>query len=281
MERLLSLSSLRRSSSVMRENSTGLAATNSRSSTSNTTTQSRSLQLIRTQAMLYAGCFLLTESSNALLSSYYYATKGERPFENWMVQYTVAVLPLQGFWNCLIYFRPRYLKYRKQRKEEKERFQRQQQRENNHHQMLMLQQGNTKQKAGVGAGGAVDVSTPLGGVGGDRQNVCTVTEGTSRYSSGDAVVVAVSGGGIIGTDSDLSNHLPQSPIIPGTSQSFADVAVPPRHTESSTIPEGGGDDDVEDPRISENKEGIERMKEIGDDKKDESRIDGTITVIDC
>lgn len=46
----------------------------------------------------------------------------EVPIE--VIQYGVIVLPLQGMWNCLIYFRPRYLAYKKKQKREKERAER-------------------------------------------------------------------------------------------------------------------------------------------------------------
>merc|ERR1712176_717125 len=71
------------------------------------------------------GAYSLTESSNiSICIAYYMKPVSEVPIE--VIQYAVIVLPLQGMWNCLIYFRPRYVAYKKRQQREREKVERMQ-----------------------------------------------------------------------------------------------------------------------------------------------------------
>lgn len=74
---------------------------------------------IKTQAALYALSFLLSESSNVAVSIAYYTNEGNA-VPAWVLQYALITLPLQGFWNCLIHFRPRLLQWYKDKQKKRE-----------------------------------------------------------------------------------------------------------------------------------------------------------------
>ncbi|CAB9526602.1 expressed unknown protein [Seminavis robusta] len=75
------------------------------------------MRLITTQAALYSFSYLLTESSNIAVSIAYYTSDPVGSVPVWVLQYALITIPLQGFWNCLIYFRPRFLKWKEERAE--------------------------------------------------------------------------------------------------------------------------------------------------------------------
>ena len=82
--------------------------------------QDRRIQAVAVQAMLYVVCFLVTYSSSVCLkileSQSYDAVDEDRLFPLLVLQ--AIFLPLSGFFNCLIYVRPSYLRAREEFPEE-------------------------------------------------------------------------------------------------------------------------------------------------------------------
>lgn len=76
----------------------------------------QTMRLITSQAALYSLSYLLTESSNIAVSIAYYTSDPVGMVPIWVLQYALITIPLQGFWNAIIYFRPRFLKWREERK---------------------------------------------------------------------------------------------------------------------------------------------------------------------
>lgn len=80
-----------------------------RSSASRSSGQSRQ---IASQAMFYVGSFYLTFAFPSWTRIYQLTMNKQPPFA--VIALFAIFFPLQGFFNALVYFRPRYLRYRKE-----------------------------------------------------------------------------------------------------------------------------------------------------------------------
>ncbi|CAB9515998.1 expressed unknown protein [Seminavis robusta] len=99
------------------------SATGGSNTMSSSTTENRStpttnpMQLITTQAFLYAAAYFVTQVPSFIWTAAYYINPQlETPA--WIQLFIVIAYPLQGFWNCLIYFRPRYLQHQQRKRQE-------------------------------------------------------------------------------------------------------------------------------------------------------------------
>eukprot|EP00980_Cylindrotheca_fusiformis_P010750 scaffold2429_cov106-Cylindrotheca_fusiformis.AAC.1 len=80
--------------------------------------QNRRLELVRSQALLFVGCFVISNFWSYLLRLFEaqateYVDEMELPYHNYHFVVLQAIfLPLQGFFNMMVYIRPKYLKNR-------------------------------------------------------------------------------------------------------------------------------------------------------------------------